>query len=245
MNAAIHLPITALDSSKFRSRPPPIETKTHVLTNTELSMFGKSIFPTTRWDDILNATHILPDYQPFEYLVAGKYIGEIVRLIVVEATHIAGFFDGLLSPSLSTIPYTMDTKDLAFIDIDTSRELAASRALMHQRYPSAELPSEGDLLFIQDVVRHVSTRSITYFTVGIHALTALLQELETTNIDHITIGCDGSVINKYPDYVERAQATLDRMIQSEKLRKRMKVTLERTTDSAVLGAAVAAAMATA
>ena len=243
MNAAVHLPITALDSSKFQSRSPSFLTKTHVLTNTELSMFGKNIFPTTRWDEILNATHILPNYQPFEYLVAGKYVGEIVRLVIVEATQKAGLFDGIVSPSLEIDPYTIDTKDLAFIDTDTSHELAASRALFHQRHHSPRLPSERDMIFIKDVVRRVSTRSIMYFTVGIHALVALLQKLESVDMDHITIGCDGSIINKYPNYMERAQATLDQMIESEHLHTNLRVSFERTTDSAVLGAAVSGALA--
>lgn len=243
MNAAVHLPIAALDSSKFRSRSLPFGTFTHVLTNTELSMFGKDIFPTTSWDESLNATHLLPDYQPFEYLIAGKYIGEIVRLIVVEATITAGLFDGVIVPSLADTTYTVDTKDLASIDADTSPELAASRALFHQRYPSPRLPSESDMLFVKDIVRRVTARSIAYFGVGIHALTVLLQKLESVDMNHITIGCDGSIINKYPDYMERVQATLDQMMGFDHLHKGMRVSLERTTDSAVLGAAVAAAMA--
>lgn len=206
-------------------------------------MFGKNILPTTRWDDVLNATHILPDYQPFEYLVAGKYTAEIVRLIIVEAAQTAGLFDGLLSRSLENVQYTVETKDLAFIDIDTSHELVASRALFHQRHQCPHLPSERDMMFIKDVVRRVSTRSIMFFTVGIHALVALLQRLESVDMDHITIGCDGSIINKYPDYMERVQATLDEMLESDQLHKKIRVSLERTTDSAVLGAAVAGAMA--
>ena len=243
MNAAVHLPVAALDSSKFKSRSPLIGASTHVLINTELSMFGKNIFPTTRWDEVLNATHVLPDYQPFEYLVAGKYIGEIVRLIIVEATQTAGLFDGLMSPSLANTMYSVDTKDLALIENDVSDGLAASRALLYQRHPSAHQPSESDIIFIKDVVRRVSTRSIAYFTVGMHALTALLQSLETIDTDHITIGCDGSIINKYPSYIERAQATLNQMFGSDDPHRKMRVNLERTTDSAVLGAAVAAAIA--
>lgn len=243
MNAAVHLPVAALDSSKFKSRSPPIGASTHVLTNTELSMFGKNIFPTTRWDAVLNATHIFPDYQPFEYLVAGKYIGEIVRLIIVEATQTAGLFHGLMSPSFADTMYSVDTKDLALIENDVSNGLAASRALLHQRHPPPNQPSERDVLFIKDVVRRVSTRSISYFTIGMHALTALLQRLEPIGTDHITIGCDGSIINKYPSYIERAQTTLNRMFESDNHHRKMRVNLERTTDSAVLGAAVAAAIA--
>ena len=243
MNAAVNLPVTALDSSKFRSRSPLVGTNTHVLTNTELSMFGRNIFPTTRWDEALNAQHALPDYQPFEYLVAGKYIGEIVRLIIVEATLTAELFNGLLAPSLANASYTVDTKDLALIDTDATRGLVASRAVFHQRHPSTHFPGESDVMFIKDVVKRVSSRSIAYFAVGIHALTALLQRLEAIDTDQITIGCDGSIINRYPGYMERAQATLDQMIESENLQNKIRVSLERTTDSAVLGAAVAGAMA--
>lgn len=243
MNAALHLPITALDPSKFRSMSTPVGSSTHVLTNTELSMFGKNIFPTTRWDKVLNATHILPDYQPFEYLVAGKYIGEIVRLILLEATQTAGLFDGLIAPSLASTTYSLDTKNLALIDVDESHQLVHSRSLFHQWHPSPHYPSEKDMVFIQDVVRRVSTRSIAYFTVGIHALTAVLQRLDTMETDHITIGCDGSIINKYPNYIERAQEILNQMIESGNPQGKMRVSLERTTDSAVLGAAVAGAMA--
>ena len=243
MNAAVHLPITALDPSKFRSASPPVGAGSHVLTNTELSMFGKDIFPTTSWDRILNATHILPDYQPFEYLVTGKYIGEIVRLILVEATHIAGLFDGLMPQSLANNPYSLDTRDLALIEIDESHGLAVSCSLFHQRYPSSRQPTERDIMFIQGVVRRVSTRSIAYFTVGIHALTAVLQKLDTVEMGHITIGCDGSIINKYPNYMERTQAIINQMVESDNVHGQMKVRLERTTDSAVLGAAVAGAMA--
>lgn len=242
MNVAAHLPIHALDPSKFRSVSPPTETSTHVLTNTELSMFGKDIFPMTRWDESLNATHILPDYQPFEYLVAGKYIGEIVRLMIVEATQTAGLFDGLIAPSLANITYSMDTKDLALIDVDVSHGLTASRTLFHQRHPSPHQPGERDMIFTKDIVRRVITRSIAYFTVGIHALTVLLQRLDTLEMDHITIGCDGSIINKYPSYIERAQAMLNQMIEYDDLHRKIRVKLERTTDSAVLGAAVAVAM---
>ena len=244
MNAAVHLPVTALDSSKFRSRSPPVGINTHVLTNTELSMFGKNIFPTTRWDETLNATHTLPDYQPFEYLVAGKYIGEIVRLIIAEATLTAGLFNGLLASSLANARYTVDTKDLALIDTDATHGLVASRAVFHQRHPSAHSPSESDVMFIKDVVKRVSSRSIAYFAVGIHALTGLLQRLEAIDTDRITIGCDGSIINRYPAYMERVQATLDRMRESEQPHNKVRVRLERMTDSAVLGAAVAGAMTT-
>lgn len=247
INAAIYLPIAALDQSKFASRSLPQDAGiTHVLTNTEFSMYGKNIFPTTPWDELLNKKHILPDYQPFEYLVAGGYMGEIVRLVMVEAAKTAGLFGGLLPPSLLT-PYILDTKTLAQIETDNSDLMVKARTLLHRQHPSHQKPSFDDAYFIRQTIRSVSSRSIAYFTTGVHALSSLLQDLEEKaglrdDLDHISIGCDGSVINKYPGYMDRAQDTLDRMIATENI-GRKRVILERTQESAVLGAGIAGAMA--
>ena len=214
-------------------------------------MFGKSTFPTTRWDKALNATHILPDYQPFEYLIAGKYIGEIVRLIIAEATRTAGLFGGVLPLSLAD-KYTLDTGYLACIDVE--KDLSLSCAIFGDLYPgrysgtysphSGKLsPSEKDMAFVQAVVRWVIYRSGALFTVGIHALTTLLREIETVDIRQLAIACNGSIINHYPNYLGRAQATLDQFHDFEGLEDNVRVSLKESTDSAVLGAAVAVAMA--
>src|SRR5271154_5031082 len=94
VNAAIHLPVSALGKEKFGQRPSAwFDEASHVVINVELSMFGKNILPTTRWDDYLNTLHLIPDFQPFEYLVSGRYLGEIFRLILVEAVQTAGLFN--------------------------------------------------------------------------------------------------------------------------------------------------------
>ena len=251
MNAAIHLPIISLHPSKLAGRTK-LEHATHVLTNTELSMYGKNIFPTTRWDEYLNDHHILPDYQPFEYLTAGGYMGEIVRLIIVEAVRTTGIFAGVLPSSLAT-PYVLDTRTLALIETDSSPGLADAIELLRHNPPSAHKPTFADASFVQQTIRCVSSRSIAYFSTGIHALASLLQELEIKagfrdEMDYISLGCDGSVINKYPGYMDRAQEILDQMISSSSEDGGgggKRVILEKTKNSAVLGAGVAAALAAA
>lgn len=247
INAAIHLPIAALHRSKFGPRRMPRSSEaTHVLVNTEFSMFGKRIFPTTRWDDKLNASHILPDYQPLEYLIAGGYMGEIVRLIIVEATATVALFGGHLPPSLSN-QYALDTRTLAAIEHDNSHSLLSSCMLFQERHPSSNPPTYADIHFIRHSIRCVSRRSSAYFTAGVHALSSLLHDLGGSDdfhdpSDHVSIGCDGSVINKYPGYMARSQEIMDQLIALE-AKGRKRVILEKTIDSAVLGAGVAGAMA--
>lgn len=266
VNAAVHLPIRALHQSKFGSRPMPRTSEaTHVLVNTEISMFGKSILPSTRWDKALNTSHPLPDYQPLEYLIAGRYMGEIVRLILVEATAAAGLFGGLLPPSLVN-RYSLGTSTLAAIERDTSTSLAPSLALFIELHPSSSSrpPTYKDMAFIRQVIRSVSRRSSAYFTTSLHALCCLLHNIDEPSSSsdsdapsissssssgrhqNVSIGCDGSVINKYPGYMARSQEILDNLIAIDDTSQgndKTRYTLEKTQDRAVLGAGVACAMA--
>ena len=219
---------------------------THVLVNTELSMFGKEVFPTTRWDEQLNRQHQLPDFQPLEYLVAGRYMGEIVRLILVEGAAVAGLFGGLLPLSLADA-YSLDTRTLAAIQVDGSTSLSISCQLFQERHPSSRPPSQSDMDFIRHAVGSVSRRSSAYVTASLHALSSLLDdvagdEVLQGSLDPEHVGCDGSVINKYPGYINRSQETMDKMMALEtKARKRM--VLEETTDSTLLGAGIACTLA--
>jgi hexokinase len=116
MNAAIHLPVSAFARAKFGNRPRSwFDRAKHVLVNTELSMFGKRVLPRTRWDDHLNTNHKQPDFQPAEFLTGGRYLGEIVRLICVEAIQTVGLFSGHM-PKGFLEPYVLETETIAIID---------------------------------------------------------------------------------------------------------------------------------
>lgn len=246
-NAAINIPVASLHPTKFGTRDMSSQDRfTHVLTNTEFSMFGKSALPTTRWDEDLNAKHIMPDYQPFEYLIAGGYIGEIVRLVMAEAAETTDFYGGNLPPSL-LVPYALDTRTVALLDIDKSASSTTAIGILQSRHPSPHTPTTSEILFIRRIIHSVVTRSFSYFAAGTHALTSLIEDLEIEagmplDLPSICIGCDGSVINKYPGYMEQAQRLLDDLWEHGP-KGRCSVVLEKTQESAVLGAGVAGAMA--
>lgn len=87
----------------------------HVIVNTELGMFGTGILPLTRWDKKLVKEHPRPDFQPLEHMVSGMYLGEIVRLIMIEAIESTGLLGGVLPSSLTT-NYTLGTDTLSMIE---------------------------------------------------------------------------------------------------------------------------------
>jgi hexokinase len=113
INMAVMLPVTAFGHTKFGNRPQIwFDQAKHVLVNTEFSMFGKAILPSTRWDDRLNRTHIHPDFQPLEYLIGGRYLGELARLVLVEAIQTVGLFDGR-TPEGMFEPYALEASTLS------------------------------------------------------------------------------------------------------------------------------------
>ena len=116
VNAALDFPAGCVAPEKFPRGTQTAEgLPASVIMNTELSTYGKHVLPTTTWDDQLNGAHAKPDMQPLEYLVGGRYLGEIVRLIVVDAVHETGLFGGHLPSSLSR-PYSLDTALMADIE---------------------------------------------------------------------------------------------------------------------------------
>jgi len=237
MNAAIHLPVTALGPGKFGSRRESLSASaTHVLVNTELSMFGKGVMTTTRWDDFLNATALLPDYQPFEQLVSGRYLGEIVRLVLVEAVQTAGLFGGHV-PDGFLVPYSLDTPTIAIIAGDESANLSTSCTVVQTIHPTPTPPTQSDLLFVRHICRLVSRRAAAYMAAGVHALWSLrntAEGLSSSTVGRISIGCNGSVMEKYPGFKERCQEYIDVLTGIPG-----GVVLEPALESAIFGAAIA------
>ncbi|KAI9661177.1 MAG: hypothetical protein M1821_009504 [Bathelium mastoideum] len=244
-NAAIHLPVSALAQTKFGQRPQSWHDEAnHVLVNTEYSMFGKNILPTTRWDDYLNITHMHPDFQPFEHLISGRYLGEIVRLILLEAVQNAGLFGGQLPESLKQ-PYNLDTGILAIFESDDTPDLSKSLTTIQKAHRFITIPSYADLLFVRNVSHLVSRRAAAYLATGIHALCSLRtrsEGLSPATVGHTSIACNGSVIEKYPGFREATQTVLDQLVEMDGGLKREQhggVSLDIAYESAICGAAVA------
>nr|KMM69884.1 hexokinase-1 [Coccidioides posadasii RMSCC 3488] len=289
-NMAVHFPVHAIGIDKYGERSPEWFAKAdHVITNTEISMFGGRVLQMTRWDDDLNRNHIKPDYQPLEYMCTGRYLGEIVRLIAAEAVQTAGLFGGQTPASMQP-RYSLDTAILAYIEEDTSPSFQSSLAFLQKQHQFRVPPTPADLAFLKRVTHCVSQRAAAYLATAIHGLWCLRNESETpifpatpesTNDEEIlkipanectkdpiplqvNIACDGSVINKYPNFRARCQVylnqltfdsktsetshmMLDSAIASKKASSRVEqlrsITLDLAPEGGIIGAAVAVAVA--
>jgi hexokinase len=249
-NAAVYLPTSAIGRSKFGRRNSIwFGGAERVIVNTELSMFGKDILPQTIWDESLNKTHTIPDFQPLEYMTTGRYLGELMRLIMVDAVESCGLFGGLMPLSLLE-PYTLDTAILSKLEEDISIDLKESISMIAKEFQLKLSPTTNEVAFLRLVAQSISLRASAYLAVAIHALWSLQKETDINphtpfGTPKTSIACNGSVILKYPGVKTRCEKYVEQMIKdgsASGLFRAEKVVLKPTNEAAVLGAAVAVAM---
>ena len=243
MNAAVFLPVSSIARDKFGVRPDSWYTSAQrVVVNTEISMFGKKALPTTRWDDELNANHRLPDFQPLEYLLTGRYLGEIVRLIIVEAISTYNLFSGLM-PERLDVPYAFETRTLGTFESDRNDDLSTASTAFRAAHSTRSPPKLRDLTFVREVGRLASRRAAAYLATSLHALWAVriaAEGIQPGEAGHVTIACDGSMIEKYPGFKQCTQRYLDRLCELSGASEGT-VTLVLAPESSIFGAAVAVA----
>ncbi|KAI5294707.1 hypothetical protein KEM55_006486, partial [Ascosphaera atra] len=226
-NAAIHFPTHAIGSKKFGKRDPEWFARAkRVIVNTELSMYGgNGVLARSRWDETLNREHIKPDFQPLEYMCTGNYLGEIVRLVAVEAVKTAGLFGGILPRSMESA-YSFDSAIVSFIEADDTPGLTASSAFLQKLHTFSEAPSAKDMMFLKTVCKSVSKRAAAYIATAVYSLQSVCNAHETSpregtdarqpgvDLSSVSIACDGAVILKYPGFRQQCQAYLDQLVLS-------------------------------
>lgn len=250
-NVAAYLPTSCMGKSKFGVRDPAwFDRAEKVITNTELSMFGKSILPETRWDELLNRQHQLPDFQPLEYMTTGRYLGELLRLIIVEAVETGDLFHGVM-PDCLLERYSLDTEILANIEQDQSRNLQDSVSMIQKAFGLKVPPTWKEISFLRAATESISYRASAYISVAVHALWALQRDTEiiptgSKASPKTSIACNGSVILKYPGFKDRCERFIQQMSKGVSLTQvfsSSKIVLEPTIEAAIFGAAVAVALA--
>lgn len=86
-NATIPMKLGALHESKAKHVTSTSPEAQETVVNTEWTISGaasplKELDIITKWDDELDRTCARPGFQPFEYMTGGRYIGELIRLIL-------------------------------------------------------------------------------------------------------------------------------------------------------------------
>jgi len=158
------------------------------------------VLPRTPYDIIIDKDSPRPGQQSFEKMVAGLYLGEIFRLVLLDLHkgHECTIFENQNTSKLEK-PYSLDAGFLAQIEEDRFENLQDTSDLFDEKLNIHCTKPELEL--IRRLAELVGTRAARLTACGVSAI------CKHKKWDEVHVGADGSVFAKYPHFkVRQAQA---------------------------------------
>lgn len=213
-----------------------------MILNTEWDAMGKaSYLPQTKYDKEIDAVSLVPGFQEFEKMVSGLYMGELVRLALVDLIERNAIFEflGGKVPEPLTHRLAFKTLFMSTIESDNSTEHTAVDRVFKSTFAVEGLTAE-DRRRVFELVHAVGKRSAA---MAAAACAALLHKASgaSVNMDDAneitTIGIDGSVFEKYPHFSHSMMESLTEILGKDRASR---IRLELARDGGCIGAALVA-----
>ncbi|XP_029294995.1 hexokinase-4 isoform X1 [Cottoperca gobio] len=150
------------------------------------------------YDRVVDETSINPGQQLYEKLISGKYMGELVRLVLIKLVNEDLLFNGEASELLKTRG-SFETRYVSQMESDTGDRKQIYNILSSL----GVLPSELDCDIVRLVCESVSTRSSHMCGAGLAAVINRMRERRSQEALKITVGVDGSVYKMHPCFRDR------------------------------------------
>lgn len=195
------------------------------------------VLPLTKYDHIIDETSPRPGQQAFEKMIAGLYLGEIFRLVLVDLHENKNLLFQNQDISALKKPYTLDASFLSQIEEDPFENLQETAD--HFLTTLNLTVTKPELELCRRLAELIGTRAARLSACGVAAI------CKKKNMDSCHVGADGSVFNKYPHFKQRgAQALREILDWDEKGYKKGKdpVVLSSAEDGSGVGAALIAAL---
>lgn len=205
-----------------------------VIINTEYGAFDNDlvILPLTPWDRQLDRESLQPGAQRYEKMVAGLYIGEMLRLIMVTMYEENKLFKGQDITRLRS-ENALDATFLSIAELDVSEDLETMREAFVISLSLS--PVIEELKICRYLIGLIATRAARLYACGIAAICM------KKGIRRCHVGVDGSVFNKYSGFKQRAAQALREIFDWPPHELDM-IVLNPSEDGSSVGAAVAAAL---
>ncbi|KAF7558315.1 hypothetical protein G7046_g5834 [Stylonectria norvegica] len=196
------------------------------------------VLPRTPYDVTIDKESPRPGQQAFEKMIAGLYLGEIFRLVMVDLhdnkdVHIFENQD----IKLLRKPYTLDASFLSFIEEDPFENLQETYDLFASKLNLTCTRPELELM--RRLAELIGTRAARLSACGVSAV------CKKKGYESCHVGADGSVFNKYPHFKARgAQALREILDWPNKARAKDEDPVEvlAAEDGSGVGAALIAAL---
>ena len=256
-NATCLYPVGKLGDFK---KPPKVAegmlTPTHVLVNTEWSING-TLPPIerylTKWDRILDAGNEKPGFQPFEEMVGGRYLGELVRLVSLDVLGAEGI--RLSQPFYE--PYSIPTKLCAEVEAVQQPEEIAD--LLKNHFPADALGTwqwdTYSAATFKKICQAVSDRAAALLVAAIVGILDVNDDLGLNtqteqDVSYVYIAFTGTILEEYPGFQQRCQRFINQTVEQwykkyspagvNQPRRVVRFLLAK--DGGIIGAAVLASM---
>ncbi|CAG8010391.1 unnamed protein product [Penicillium nalgiovense] len=208
--------------------------QTPMAINCEYGAFDNSheVLPFTPYDLMIDRESPRPGQQCYEKMIAGHYLGEIFRHILLDMHERRDAIfrqQGITSLRKQNI---MDASDLVLIEKDASEDSRHTRVYLQRRFNIVADAHEA--LFCRRVAHLVGQRAIRLYACGIAAI--ILKK----GYDSCDVAVDGSVFSKYPSFTDQAMNALDEILQRPRGIQQC-IRLTSAIDGSGVGAAVIAA----
>ncbi|KAK4105896.1 hypothetical protein N658DRAFT_492410 [Parathielavia hyrcaniae] len=163
------------------------------------------VLPRTPYDAAIDKDSPRPGQQAFEKMIAGLYLGEIFRLIMVDLhdNSDAHLFAGQDISKLRK-PYSLDSSFLSAIEEDTLEDLSETLDLFQTKLNIS--PSRAELGLIRRAAELIGTRAARLSACGVAAISI------KKGYQSCHVGADGSVFNKYPHFKARGAQALRQIL---------------------------------
>ncbi|OBT78044.1 hexokinase [Pseudogymnoascus sp. 05NY08] len=196
-----------------------------------------AVLPRTPYDVVIDKASPRPDQQAFEKMIAGLYLGEIFRTVLVDLhdnKHV-NIFDQQNIEKLRKA-YTLDSSFLSAIEEDPFENLSETAELFQARLNIA--PSMAELELIRRLAELIGTRAARLSACGVAAI------CKKKGYETCHVGADGSVFNKYPHFKERGAQALREILDwpEKKAGERDPIEILAAEDGSGVGAALIAAL---
>lgn len=198
-NAAYMEDIASIPKLAHMNLPPD----TPMAINCEWGAFDNEhkVLPRTEFDVIIDRDSPRPGQQAFEKMIAGLYLGEIFRLVLVDLhdNRDAKIFAGQ-DISLLRKAYSLDASFLSAIEEDPYENLQETLDLFASKLNLS--CSRPELELIRRLAELIGTRAARLSACGVAAI-CKKKDYKTCHV-----GADGSVFNKYPHFKARGAQAL-------------------------------------
>lgn len=211
---------------------------TPMAINCEYGAFDNEhlVLPRTPYDVVIDETSPRPGQQAFEKMIAGLYLGEIFRLVLVDLAENKNLIFENQDLSALKKPYCLDASFLATIEEDPFENLQESYDMFKTKLGIET--NKAELELARRLAELIGTRAARLSSCGVAAI------VKKKSIKQCHVGADGSVFNKYPHFKARgAQALRDILDWPEKKRgEKDPVVMMSAEDGSGVGAALIAAL---